>query len=378
MAVVLMVAAGLLTRSLMQLMKVSTGFQPERLATMMVIAPDKKYAENPAVIALAREVVERVSQLPGVVSAGIASDLPITHNGNTTWLKIVGRPWTGDHIETPERDVTPDYFRTIGARLLRGRYFVESEDQTRPPVAIINRAFEKAWFPNGDAVGSRVAYISFDTPPIEIVGVVDDIREGPLDTAIPPVVYLPFNQSPGPYFGLAVRTTTDGSQILAEVAAAIRQIDSEIAIRSASTMAKTINDSESARVHSSSAWLVGGFAALALILSVVGLYGVVASSVSQRTREIGVRMALGAGRGNVCAMVFREAGTMVAAGILAGLVIAGSAGSMIRSLLFGVQTWDAPTLIAVGAILAVAALCASLIPAWRAASVDPTEVLRAE
>jgi predicted permease len=377
-AVVLLVGAGLLGKSLYHLLHVNIGFQPERLATMEVAGPQSRYGKDEQAIALARQAASRIASLPGVKSVGVASNIPVTTNGNTTWVRVLGRPWHGERIDVPERDVTPDYFPTIGATLLRGRYFNETEDKSKPRVAIINQAFARQHFPGEDPLGKQLSHLSDPPVPIEIVGVVEDIKEGPLDIPTPPVLYIPFYQDMDNDFGMVVRTTQDERALLPAMAAAIHQIDPEIATIGGLTMNDKINGSPSAYLHRSSAWLVGGFAALALLLSVVGLYGVVAYSVSQRTREIGVRMALGAQRGSVYLLIMKEAGWLTAVGVVAGLGCSMAAATLIRKLLFGVQSWDASTLIAVAATLTILALIASYLPARRAASVNPVEALRAE
>jgi len=375
-AMVLLVGAGLLGRSLYRLLHVDIGLRPDRLITMFVAAPDANYGKDVQAIALERQVVSRIESLPGVKSVGISSDLPVNGWGDTTWLRILGRPWHGEHNEMPERDVSSGYFTTLGATLLGGRYFTEAEDASKPRVAIINQAFVRQYFPGEDAIGKQLSFLSDPPKPIEIVGIVEDIKEGPLDTTNRPVLYIPFNQSAGNYFNVVVRTLQSGPSLLPTVAATIHQIDPGIVTGGETTMSALIN--ESAYLHRSSAWLVGGFAALALLLGVVGLYGVVAYSVSQRTREIGVRMALGAQRSSVYRLILKEAGWLTAVGIAVGLACAVAAATLMRGLLFGVRSWDVPTLAAVAAVLAVAALLASYIPARRAASISPVEALRAE
>jgi predicted permease len=377
-AMVLLVGAGLLGRSLYRLLHVDIGLRPDRLITMFVAAPDSSYGKDVQAIALERQVVSRIESLPGVKSVGISSDLPVNGWGDTTWLRVLGRPWHGEHNEMPERDVSSGYFTTLGATLLRGRYFNEAEDASKPHVAIINQAFVRQYFPGEDPLGKQLSFLSDPPKPIEIVGIVEDIKEGPLDTTNRPVLYIPFNQTAGTYFNVVVRTLQSGPSLLPTVAAAIHRIDPGIVTGGEATMSARINDSQSAYLHRSSAWLVGGFAALALLLGVVGLYGVVAYSVSQRTREIGVRMALGAQRGSVYRLILKEAGWLTAVGIVIGLVCAVAAATLMRGLLFGVRSWDVPTLAAVAAALGVAALLASYIPARRAASISPVEALRAE
>jgi macrolide transport system ATP-binding/permease protein len=207
---------------------------------------------------------------------------------------------------------------------------------------------------------------------------VDDIKEGPLDQAMHPAMYTPFSQGPDDSFFFLIRSSQSEQSVIASMAALIQKIDPGIAISEQQSMTERVSESPAAYLHRSSAWLVGGFAALALILGSVGLYGVLAYSVSQRTREIGVRMALGAQRSSIYQLVLKEAGWLTAAGILAGLVCSIAAAMLMRSLLFGVESWDLPTLAGVAAVLMVSTFLASYIPAHRAASVNPVEALRTE
>ncbi|MFP5235963.1 MAG: FtsX-like permease family protein [Acidobacteriota bacterium] len=189
---------------------------------------------------------------------------------------------------------------------------------------------------------------------------------------------MPFDQSPGGYFDLILRTRQDPGAILPELPAMIHQVDPSVSLDWLRTMRELIDDSQTAYIHRSAAYLVGCFALLALVLGIIGLYGVIAYSVSQRTREIGVRMALGAQRGTVYRMVMRQAGWLTAIGVGLGLACSVGSSLLMRKLLFGVAAWDAPTLAAVALVLAVAALAASFLPARRAASINPTEALRTE
>jgi macrolide transport system ATP-binding/permease protein len=378
-AMVLLVGAGLLGKSLKRLLSVDLGFAPDHLVTMQVDAPAGRYGKDPQAIALARQVVARLEAVPGVKSASIVENgLPLEGNGNTTWIRVLGRPWHGEHLEMPERDVTAGYFNTLGAKLQRGRYFDESEDKTKPMVAIVNRAFARVHFPYEEALGKQVSGLSTPPVPIEIVGIVEDIREGPLDEAIPPVFYRPFNQSPDTFLNVVVRTSQDETSILKTLTAAIQAIDPEIVQVSLLAMDERIRESPSAYIHRSTAWLVGGFAGLAFLMGLVGLYGVIAYSVSQRTREIGVRMALGAVRGSVYQLILKEAGLLTLVGIVIGLICSVAVANAIQSLLFGVSPWDLPTLAVIALVLGVSALVASFVPAHRAASVNPVEALRAE
>ncbi len=378
-AMVLLVGAALLGQSLYRLLHVDLRFQPEHLATLMVSAPRSVYATDPQQVALARQVLRRVSSLPGVQSAGTTSLLPVSFNGNTDWIRFVGRPYDGHHNEVNEREISSGYFAAIGAKMLRGRNFAENEDQSKPRVVIINEALARKYFPGEDPIGKQIGDTELTPKSLrQIVGIVDDVREGSLDSEIWPAEYLPFNQNPDNDFALLVRTSQAEQSTLAALPAVIHEIDRGIVAFDVATMEWRIQNSTSAYMHRSSAWLVGCFAALALLLGVVGLYGVIAYSVSQRTREIGVRMALGAEPSSVYSLILKEAGWLTGAGILAGALCSLAATTLMRKLLFGVESWDVPTLIVVGAVLGLAALVASFIPARRAASVNPVDALRAE
>jgi predicted permease len=378
-AVVLLVGAGLLGKSFYRLLHVDLAFEPTNLATLFVSLPQNTYNKDELVVTAAHKIIDRVSTLPGVTSVAITSTLPVSGNGNTNWIRIVGHPFHGEHNEVNEREVSSDYFKTIHAQLLRGRLLTQQDDATRPRVTVINKAFADKYFPSEDPIGKK--YGNGDLAPDsikEIVGIVDNIRESSLDEEIWPAEYKAHNQDADSFFALVVRTSGDPKSIMPSLSAAVHQVDPGIGTFNELTMQQRINDSQTAYLHRSAAWLVGGFAALALLLGVVGLYGVIAYSVSQRTREIGVRMALGAQRGTVYQLILREAGLLTAIGITAGIVCALGASTMLRGLLFNIRTWDISTLAFVAIVLGAAALIASYIPAHRAASINPVEALRAE
>ena len=378
-AVVLLVGAGLLSKSLDHLVHVNLGLQPNHLVTIDVAAPDASYAPKARSVALARRLLEGAGSLPGVRSAGLSADgAPLSHNGNTNWIRILGRPWNGEHIEVPQRGVSPAYFSVLGAKLARGRYFDDGDDQSKPEVAIINQAFAHKYFPNEDAIGKRIGQASAAPTPVEIVGLVEDVREGPLNDEIPPVLYRPYNQNPDTYFTLIVRTAQDERPLLAALRGIVRGVDPEIVSLHGMTMADRIEQSPFAWIQRSTAWLAAGFAGMALVLALIGLYGVIAYSVSQRTREIGIRIALGAESRMVRRMILGEAAWLSSVGIAVGLLLAALAASFLRKLLFGVSPWDPMTMTVSSALLAITSLLASFIPARRAAAVDPVEALRAE
>ncbi len=378
MAVVLLAAAGLLGKSFYRLLHVEIGFQSDHLATVQVALP-ASYSSGPQKMMLTRQILSRLSTLPGVKGVGVTSRIPVTSNGNTTWIRIAGRPYNGEHNEVNEREVSVDFFRTIGAKLQRGRYFTEAEDESKPNVVIINQALAKKYFPGEDPIGQQIGDNQLTPKSLaQVVGIVEDVKEGALDDETWPAVYYPFNQGPDDSFIAFVRSDQSEQSLLPLMISAIHQVDGGIASFDEATMNQRIYDSPTAYLHRSSAWLIGGFAVLALLLGAVGLYGVIAYSVSQRTREIGVRMALGAQRSAVYQLIMGEAGWLTGVGILAGLACAVGAAALMRKLLFGVAAWDVSTLVAVSVLLAMSALLASYLPARRAASINPVDALRAE
>ena len=378
-AMVLLVGAGLHGKSFYRLLQVRAGFETKHLITMRVSAPMTDYGKDEHALALGRKVVDQIKSLPGVTSVALATTLPLSFNGNTAWIRFVGRAYNGEHNEVNERPVSSDYFTTLRAKLLRGRTFTDSEDATKPKVVVINQTLAKKYFPGEDPIGQRIGNTKLSSESIkEIIGIVDDIREGPLDSELWPAVYEPFNQFPHSDFSVVVRTAQAEESLIPRVSDAIRGIDSRISISSQTTMTERVNNAATVYLRRSATWLVAGFAAVALLLGVVGLYGVIAYSVSQRTREIGVRIALGAQRGTVYRLILKEAGALAVAGIVIGIGCAIIGASLMRKLLFGTPPWDITTLVCVAAVLGASALLASFLPARRAAAVDPMTALRAE
>jgi macrolide transport system ATP-binding/permease protein len=378
-AVVLLVGAGLLGQSFYRLLHVENGFDTTHLATVQVMAPENVYTKDEQKIALLREIESRLSALPGVQSVGITSDLPVQCNCDTDWIRIVGKPFHGEHNEVDERDVNAAYFATLKAELVRGRVLTENDDASRPQVIVINESLAKKYFPGEDPIGKMIGNGDFSAKSMrQVVGVIKDVREGALDDEVWPSEYFSIYHGPDSNFAVAVRTAQDEKAVLPVLVSTLHQIDPNLGVYGEITMTDQIESTQSSLLHRFCTWLVGGFAAMALVLGVVGLYGVVAYSVSQRTREIGVRMALGAQRGSVYKLVMRQAGRLTVMGLGIGTVCAIGASLLMRKVLFGVQAWDAPTLIGVAVLLGTASLAASFLPAHRAASVNPTDALRAE
>ncbi len=292
----------------------------------------------------------------------------------------MGRPYNGEHNEVNQRDVSAAYFATVGARIVRGRGITDRDRLGTPKVVVINEALARKYFPNEDPVGKQFGNSTLAPDSLkEIIGIVEDIHEGALNADIWPAVYYALDQDPTPFVAVVARTSAGSEQAaLAALAPAIRAIDPDVVTLSPLVMRQRIQDSPAAYLQRSSAWLVGGFAGMAALLGVIGLYGVIAYSVSQRTREIGLRLALGAERRTVYELILGEAGRLIAAGLVIGAAASVAAGVLMRTLLFGTEPWDVPTLIGVAAVLGIAALVASFIPARRAASVNPIEALRTE
>jgi macrolide transport system ATP-binding/permease protein len=378
-AVVLLAGAGLLAKSFYRMMHIETGFESSHLAIVSVMAPENVYSKPEEKIALYHQILEKVSHMPGVQSAAVTSDLPLTCNCDTDWIRIKGKPFHGEHNEVLDRDVSPQYMSVLKARLLRGRFFTEADDANHPQVTILNESLAKKYFPGEDALGKMIGNGDLAPKSIrQVVGIIEDVREGGPDDPPWPAEYFSIYYSPDPSFMVTVRTGQDEDAMLPGLVKALRSINPNLGVYGESTMTAQLSNSQSALLHRFSAWLVGGFAGLALVLGVVGLYGVVSYSVSQRTREIGVRMALGAQRSGIHGLILKEAGWLIAAGIVAGLACSVAAAHLMRSLLFGVHAWDFSTLAAVAGVLGGAALLASLIPARRASAVNPVEALSAE
>jgi predicted permease len=377
-ATILLVGAGLLSKSLYQLMHTETGMQPDHLATLGLLPPSK-YSKEDQKLALANRIIADVSRLPGVQSVAVAHGLPISNiAGGSTTFEILDRDKNRkQNNEANGREVSAKYFTTIGARLIQGRWFDETDNTSHPRVAIVNHAFASKYFAGQYAVGKRFRFDA-SQPPIEIVGVVNDLREGPLDGDVQPTIYTPFAQGGESNFSVVARTEQAPQNLLATLEKTVHQVDPDVLTTSAETMEDRIQKLQSIYLHRSSAWLSGGFAAVALLLSVIGLYGVIAFSVSQRTREIGVRIALGAPRDSVYRLILGQGTRLIVTGIAFGLLCALGAGILMGKFLFQTRPWDGLTFVSVAILLAISALAACLIPAHRAATVEPTTALRSE
>jgi putative ABC transport system permease protein len=378
-ALVLLVGAGLMLKSLVRLLAVDPGFNPDNLLTLRVLLPMTKYPEDAQLAAFHQQLIEHVENLPGVKGVGSVNILPLL-GGNTATFVPEGRPAPppGEEVESNIRDVSSSYFRVMSVPLIRGRYFTDQDTAQTPPVLIINQTLANRLFPGQDAVGQRLIYPKLEMPPFEIVGVVGDEKVTGLDKAITPVVYGPYLQAPNNSISLVVRTNSDPNSIAMAVRSEIQALDPDLPVFDVRTMGQIIDSSPSTFLRRYPAFLIGVFATVALALAMIGIYGVISYSVTQRTHEIGVRMALGARQLDIFKMILGQGLILTLIGIGSGLLAALLLTRFLSSLLFGVSAADPLTYIAVSLPLIAVALLACYIPARRATRVDPMVALRYE
>jgi putative ABC transport system permease protein len=375
-SLVLLSAAGLLLRSYAQLQRVPLGFRPEGVLTMFTLLPDAKYPDAAARAAFAERVVERLSALPEVERAASVNTLPLSGLGGTGSVAVDGRPAPrpGGWPEVDVRVVTPEYFRLLGIPRVAGREIEARDGADAPLVAVVNQALARRLFAGESPIG-RSVYV-WGPKPRRIVGVVGDVRGDALEMAPGPAVYFPVPQGADPTMSFALRTAGDPAALTPAVRRAVAEVDPEQPLM----MVRPLGDyvAAAAATRRFGLAVVGAFAALALGLAALGLYSVTAYVVAQRTREIGVRVALGADGGAVARMVVRGALGLAATGAAVGFVASAATSRLLAGQLFGVAAHDPVTLAGVALLLAAAAALAGWIPARRAARVDPAVALRAE
>ncbi len=383
-AVILVTAAGLLIRSFWQLNRVNPGFNAQGVLLFDLTLPQSKYADWYQIRDFYAEFLERVNRIPGVESTAVAYDHPL----KSTWIdsfSIEGRPEPepGEHPSGRFRPVSAGYFRTVGMELERGRLFTEQDDTDRPGVIIINDALARRYFSDEDPLGKRV---QITTPSnlwgkavptsFEIVGIVRDSKFMGLDAEIEPAYYLPARQVPLADMTALIRTTGDPSSLIPAIRDEISAIDATQPISEITTLEQVLAGAIAQPRFNMI--LMGTFGAVALILAIVGIYGLVSFTVAQRTHEIGIRMALGAKTGDILRLVVGQGMALILTGILSGLAASYALTRVMSSLLFGVSATDPMTFVMVPMILAGVALAACFVPARRATRVDPMEALRYE
>jgi putative ABC transport system permease protein len=387
-AMILVIAAGLLTKSFDRLTRVPSGFNPDRVLTMRVTLPASRYPDRPEVTAFFARLLDRVRVLPGIRSAGAGTGLPLALASGDWSFDIEGRPRIGTRYPGAADwyVVTPGYFESLSIPLKRGRLPQESDDAAGTHVVFINEATARALFSGEDPLGRRIRLSrgsGAEQPWRTIAGIVGDVRFRGLDTPPRPELFIPYDQyvhfSPGVQarsMTMVVKAESEPMRMLPLVRAELRAVDPEVPPAQQRDMATVVGQSVADRRLN--LFLIGGFGALALTLATVGLYGVMAYNVSQRTREMGVRLAVGASRQSVLSLVVLEGMRMVVIGAVTGVAGALAFGSTLAALLFEVHPRDAGVLVTAPAVLLAAGTAASYIPARRATRVDPVVALRAD
>ena len=380
MALVLLISAGLLIKSVMRLRNVNPGFRAENRLTMNVVLPVAKYPKGPQWIAFYNQLGERLEALPGVESAGFTSVLPFSGNFDGRGLAVEDHPRpVGEEFNVDLYIVTPAYPQTMAIQLLQGRALTERDTETTPSVALINETMAREMWPGQDPIGKRIKFPGSEKNPQPwrtVIGIVGDVKQYALDRKDPMQIYLPEAQFPTSFMTLVVHTSSDPKTLIAAVRTEIHEMDKDQAVYNIATMEQLLAESISLRRFST--LLLMSFAGVALMLSGVGIYGVISYSVTQRTHEIGVRMALGASRRDIIHLVVRQGMAMTLAGVGIGLIATFALTRVMESLLFNVSATDPATLIIVPVALTIVALGACFVPARRAAKVDPMVALRYE
>jgi putative ABC transport system permease protein len=376
-SLVLLIGTGLLLRSFDQLLKVDKGFDSQKVLTFDLLLPPTHYPKTEQQVAFAREVSENLKAVPGVEFVGTINQLVLGPDNVNGDVVIEGKTYPKGAGPIADKRITGgDYFSALHIPLLRGRYFDQRDVAGATQVAVINEAFARKYFPGEDAIGKRVDFGWDTTGWQEIVGVIGNVKHDALNLPSNPEVYVPFAQRPDPAFTVTVRTYANPKAMVGAVREQIAKADASLPLAHLQTMDEVV--SASIGNQRFTLLLLGTFALLALGLTVIGLYGVIAYTVSLRTREIGIRLALGAGRSDVLRMVLGEALQFVALGSAAGLLAAFALTRFMSTLLFNVRPSDVLTYAAITTILAFVTLAASYMPARRATSVDPLVALRYE
>jgi putative ABC transport system permease protein len=378
-ALALLIGAGLLIRSFMHVLDTRPGFESRNLLTMMIPASSaKKYNDDAQVRAFYSEAVKRIESLPGVEAAGVVSNLPFGGNMDMYGFHVEEKP-LANPAEAPSAErysVSPDYLRAMGIPLLRGRGFIEQDGANAPLVTLINRTAAQRIWPNEDPLGKRIRLGGLESPLRVIVGVVGDVNHYNLETAPDLQAYVPHAQWTDSYMQLVVRTTAEPGSLTAPVRQAIHALDPDVPLHKIATMRQLVSTSAAQRRFTLT--LIAVFAAVALLMAAIGLYGVMAYSVAQRAREIGIRVALGAQSADVLRLVVGQGLRLVALGLAVGLMAALALMRLMKKLLFEVSATDPMTFVGVATLLALVALLACWVPARRATKVDPMIALRCE
>jgi putative ABC transport system permease protein len=378
-SLMLLIGAGLMAKSLWTLTSVSPGFRMEHVLTAGISLPTSRYPDAARIAAFQRDLLDRVRSTPGVRSAGLTAHLPLGGTDNSWSFDIEGRPPLPPGVDPTAQygTVTPGYLETLGIPLLRGRAFADDDGEGAPPVVIVNASMARVWWPGENPVGQR---LRLQGRPAwrTVVGVVGDVRHQGLDAVTRPEIYAPFAQMPNTQSTatLVVRTATEPTALAATLRRIAADVDSNLPLDRVQTMQDVVWSSVGQPRFRTA--LLSAVAVLALALASVGVYGVLSYLVSLRTREFGIRLAVGATTGEIVSLVLRRAGALVAGGLAAGLLGAAVLTRSIAGLLYEVRPLDPGTFTLVPLVLVGVAFLASYIPARRATRVDPVVALRSD
>ncbi|MFZ1975921.1 MAG: ABC transporter permease [Candidatus Acidiferrales bacterium] len=386
-SLLLLVGAGLMLQSLHALLHQDPGFDAGHLLTFSVNLPDNSYPsdkeypnDSPAARIFEHQFSDKLGNLPGVQGVAVTSALPIGGSGGTIRFVVEGRPTrAGEDDECDILTVTPGYFSTLKVPLVSGRLFAATDRLDAPGVLLVNRAFANRYFPNDDPIGKRIRFtFNAKEPYRQIVGVVGNVAQDDLAGPPTPAIYFPNEQGPSTYLTYMIRTAGDPAAFVGSAQAALHEMDAQLPLIQPETMEHFTNRAPAVFLRRYPSYLIGSFAGLALILATIGLYGLISFTVVQRTREIGIRMALGAQPRDILELIMRQGIGAALIGVAVGVVAALALTRLMASLLFGVKPTDALTFLSVAAILICVAMAASYIPARRAMRTDPLEALRHE
>jgi putative ABC transport system permease protein len=386
-SLVLLVGAGLLLKSLHALLGQDPGFNLHNVLSFSVNLPDSSYPSDKdfpyysaAAVRFDHEFTQRLRSLPGVLDVGQTSGIPASGGSGTIRFVVEGRPTaTGQEDECQIITVSTGYFSSLKIPLSDGRFFNARDVQGAPDVAVVSRAFTKAYFPGENPIGKRIRFTySAQNPFLQIVGVAADTASIDLAAPPPPIIYTPNDQGPSTYLSYMVRTAGEPGAFVGAVRVALQEMDPQLPLIQPQSLEQIANQSPSVFLRRYPSYLIGSLAALALVLAVVGLYGLISHMVLQRTREIGIRVALGAQRRDIMRMVLRQGIRATVAGVAIGVAAGLALTRLLRGLLYGVTPGDWLTFLSVALLLLVVALAACSIPARRATRVDPIVALRYE
>jgi len=377
-SLVLLISAGLMVRSFSRLREVNPGFNPDHVLSMDISLPGKKYPHLPERVLFIDQLLQRIGQLAGVKAVGMVNNLPLSGGGNSIAVKVEGFPLVGpgEASAAGHRHISPHYFQTMGTAFVKGRDFAEHDGTNSVPVALVNESFVRRFMRGQEPIGQRLT-IGDDGPgPVEVVGVVKDIKHSGLDTEAGAEMYFPYMQRCWGYLTLVVRTASEPNAMAATIRKAVQSTDKDQPVHNVRTLEQLLSDSVAQRRLSM--MLLEAFAGLALTLAAIGIYGVMSYSVSQRTHEMGIRMALGAQRTDVVGIVIKHGMVLALVGVGLGVVGALALTRVMSTLLYEVKPTDLTTYgVVCGASLSVA-LLACLVPARRATKIDPIVALRYE